>query len=674
MEFEVIIKLFYDFFQNYPNYYSQILEAIRQKKYFVVISFKDLAEFNIELAEHLLDHPFETIKGAQAAIRESAGIDISKFNVRFKDLPESQRLFIKNVRSVHLNKLFYFEGIVRQKSDVRPMAETATFECPSCGNLIKIVQIENKFKEPHLCNACGRKGKFKLVDKELTDAQGLVIEEAPDVLEGGEQPKRIQVLLQDDLTSPFMDRITNPGNKVRIVGVLKEKPIPLKGGGQSVKFDIILEANYVEAMEEVLLDIELSEEDEEEIIKLSKDPEFKRKAINSIAPGIYGHDEIKEAILLQFVGGVRKVREDGVVTRGDIHILLVGDPGSGKSQLLKRAQVVAPKARYVSGKGASGAGLTAAVVKDEFLGGWSLEAGALVLANEGICLIDELDKMSNEDRSAMHEALEQQTITISKANIQATLRAQTTVLAAANPKLGRFNPYEPIASQIDLPPALISRFDLIFPIKDVPDAKKDKEMAEFILKLHKDKDVDKPVIDTQLLRKYLAYAKQRISPTLTDEAIFELESYYVKMRASVSQEGEIRTIPITARQLEALIRLSEAHAKLRLSPVVTKDDALNAIRLLETCLKVVGMDPNTGKMDIDVIFTGISTSKRNVILIVKEILMELSKENERIKKELVFEKAKEKGLKDEEVEETIEKLKLKGEIFEPLQGYLQRVE
>ncbi|MEM2115643.1 MAG: minichromosome maintenance protein MCM [Candidatus Woesearchaeota archaeon] len=674
MDFETTLKIFYDFFQNYPVYYSQILENLRLRKNFVVISFSDIAEFNLELSEELLENPYETIKAAQTAIREFVGQDLKRFNVRFTNLPESQKLLIKDIRSVHLNKLFYFEGIVRQKSDVRPMAESAIFECPSCGNLIKVIQVENKFKEPAVCNACGRKGRFKLVEKELIDAQGLVIEEAPESLTGGEQPKRLQVLLEDDLTSSERDKITNPGNKVKIIGVLREKPIPLKGGGISVKFDIILEANNIEPLEEVLLDVQLTEEDEEKIIRLSKDPDFMKKAIDSIAPGIYGHEEIKEAILLQFVGGVRKVREDGVITRGDIHILLVGDPGSGKSQLLKRALVVAPKARYVSGKGASGAGLTAAVVKDEFLGGWSLEAGALVLANEGVCLIDELDKMSNEDRSAMHEALEQQTITISKANIQATLRAQTTVLAAANPKLGRFNPYEPIATQIDLPPALISRFDLIFPIKDVPDPQKDKEMAEFILKLHKDKDVTKPPIDTQMLRKYLAYAKQRISPTLTEEAIMELESYYVKMRSSVSQEGEVRTIPITARQLEALIRLSEANAKIRLSPVVTREHALSAIRLLEKCLKVVGIDPSTGKLDIDVIFTGMSASKRSVILLVKELINNLSQENEKVKKELLIEKAKEKGLKDEDIEEAIEKLKRKGDIFEPIPGYYQKLE
>ena len=200
------------------------------------------------------------------------------------------------------------------------------------------------------------------------------------------------------------------------------------------------------------------------ILELGRDPKLMQKVINSVAPSIYGHSRIKEALALQLVGGVRKVRDDGIITRGDIHILLVGDPGAAKSQMLKRMLHVAPKARYVTGKGASGAGLSASVVKDEFLQGWSLEAGALVLANEGLWMIDELDKMSKEDAWAMHEALEQQSITISKANIQATLRCETTVLAAATPRLCRFAPYATLAHPINLSPTCITLFALIFPV------------------------------------------------------------------------------------------------------------------------------------------------------------------------------------------------------------------
>ena len=276
----------------------------------------------------------------------------------------------------------------------------------------------------------------------------------------------------------------------------------------------MIDTNYVEAVQEDFTDLAINDEEIQQIKELSKDPKVFDKLAASIAPTIYGHDKIKEALLMQMLGGVQKKRSDGIVTRGDVHILLIGDPGAGKSQMLKRVTRIAPKARFVAGKGASGAGLTASVVKDEFLKGWALEAGALVLANNGIACIDELDKMSKEDTSAMHEALEQQTVTISKANIQATLKSATTVLAAANPKFGRFDPYEIISKQIDLPSTLINRFDLIFPIKDMPSEEGDSQLAQFILELHQDvnKKTEFDTIDTDLMKKYISYARQTCRP------------------------------------------------------------------------------------------------------------------------------------------------------------------
>lgn len=653
----------------------ELFECLRKGGKFFVIDFKDLGKFCPELAEQLLDEPEEVLKAFELSMRNfDLPEDTKSFAFRIKNIPEQQKIFIRNIRSEHISKLIWTEGVVRQKSDVRPQVTSARFECPSCGNILPVLQLDTRFNEPNRCG-CGRKGKFRLISKELVDAQGIVLEETTKDLEGGAQPKRINILLKNDLVSPMSDKKTNPGTSIKIVGILKEVPIILRSGGQSTKFDLHIEANYIESIEEDYTSIEINKEDAEQINVISKDPKLFHKMINSLAPGIFGHEMIKEALLLQFAGGVRKVRDDGVVNRGDIHVLLIGDPGSGKSQLLKRASIVAPKARYVSGKGVSGAGLTAAVVRDEFLSGWSLEAGALVLANRGILMIDELDKMSPEDRGAMHEGLEQQTVSISKANIQATLRCETTVLAAANPKLGRFDPYEPIAKQIDLQPTLINRFDLIFSIKDFPDKLKDEKMAEFILSLHKEGGTEEVDIETNMLRKYLIYVRQKMAPKLTDEVIEELKNYYVKMRSSSSlDEGDIKAIPITARQLEALVRLSEASAKIRLSEKITKEDAKRAITLLDYCLKQVSMDPHTGKIDIDMISTGITTTERSKIVIIKEIINKLENETgKRILVEDIIKAAEEKGIGREKVDEVIFKLKKSGDIYEPTPGNIQKL-
>ncbi|MFH1642972.1 MAG: minichromosome maintenance protein MCM [Nanoarchaeota archaeon] len=665
------INKFKEFIES--NYHSQLIENVRKGDQFLIIDFAELSKFDPDLANILLDQPDEVIKAGELAVLQ---FDLQEKNIkiRFVNLPESRRIMIRNIRSKHINKLLLIEGVVRQKSDVRPQVTSAKFECPSCGNIINVLQLDSSFKEPTRCG-CGRKGKFRLISKELVDAQGLVLEESAEDLEGGEQPKRINALLKDDLVSPLSEKKTNPGSKILVIGQVKEVPIISRTGTKSTRFDLIVEANYVSAMEEEFNEANLTPEEEKEIQELAADPEVYQKLSNSIAPSIFGYDKIKQSLVLQLFGGVHKTRKDGVVSRGDMHILLVGDPGAGKSALLKRTHRLAPKGMYVSGKGVSAAGLTASVVKDEFLKGWSLEAGAMVLASNGICCIDEMDKISQEDRAAMHEALENQTVSISKANIQATLIARTTVLAAANPKFGRFDPYGVVGEQINLPPTLINRFDLIFPIKDLPEAVKDEQLAGHILHLHKNPKILEPDIPTDLLKKYVAYARKNIRPVLTDAAIEEIKKYYLEMRSKgTSEEGATRSIPISPRQLEGLVRLSEASAKVRLADKVLKKDAKRAIDLLQFCLMEVGFDKETGKIDIDRIATGISASQRSHILVVKEIISQLEvKIGKTIPIDDVISEAKGKGVEEDKVEEALEKLKRSGDIFEPRRGFVQKI-
>lgn len=1055
MEVEDQIEKFRDFFES--QYQKTIHAAVDKGEAALIIDFSLLSKFDPEISESLLDDPDDLLKAGEMALHN---LEVeNELKLRVKNLPKTQKYLIRNIRSAHLNRFLAIEGIVRQASDVRPQVTSAKFECPSCGNTLTMLQLDTKFKEPSRCS-CGRKGKFKLLSKDLVDAQRIVLEESPESLGGGDQPKRIAVFLKEDLVDPHMEKRTTPGSKVRILGQVREVPIFLNTGVQSTRFDIVIDSNMVVPIEESFDEVKISKKDEKAIMRLKKDPHIFEKLIKSVAPSIQGHEKIKEALVLQLLGGVRKTRNDGTTTRGDLHLLLIGDPGcivgdsqvalfnkgmekiinlgdfhgqeikeavtkikknskdkaydyatvfqsyplqrvlrvitetgkevtgtynqpfltksgwkradkleigekmrvmpkipnnvkslfptgfsklktrsnnlkkitvpnkftpelgglcgyllgdgnihkngykvacyinneekdlipevknlwrdtfrvipktycnqgtklktiddgsgmlrqfvstqdlfvlevnskqinhslsvlankrvpqqifrspnqvvskfiswlfeadgcvfgngrgrtaiqlksihsnllrdvqllllyfgihsrinvdnlcirrardielfakyigfnsikkkerlqntldvvrkrsynqirkkpqrwekvvsivsggikdvydfevpksqrfiangivchnSAKSTLLTAISKIAPRARYVAGRSASAAGITVSVVRDEFTKGWALEAGAMVLANKGILCLDEMDKMTVEDTSALHEGMEQQTISVSKANIQATLRAETTVLAAANPKFGRFDPFQPIAAQIDLPPALINRFDLIFPVRDIPNREKDEKIARHVLKLHQKPMHLEPEINRNLIKKYVAYAKQAVNPYLTDAAILEIERFYVELRNSnTSSDDEIRPIPISARQLEALVRLSEGSARVRLSNKVSRADATRAIELLKHCLMQVGFDPETGQIDIDRIASGITASTRNKIGIIREIMthLEESTGKKTIAIEDIINMAAEKGVDDDGCEQVLDKLKKEGQIFEPKTGWVAKI-
>lgn len=653
----------------FDSYKKEIIGAsARERENVVYIPFDSLAAHDPNLAEEVLLKPTDMIALLEDALAQ-VGITEKSPRIRLTSLPETAQIKIRHIRAKHLDQMVWIEGIVRQASDVRPQVVNARFECPTCGAILSVLQIDRKFNEPSRCS-CGRKGQFKLLSKEMVDAQRIVIEESPDSLDGGEQPKRMNIFLQEDLVEPRLEERTTPGSRVRIFGVLKEIPVPLQTGAISTRFDLAIEANNIVPLEETFADLKISEEDEKQIRELAADPSIYKKLSKSISPSVYGIDDVKEALMLQLFSGIKKKKSDGGHTRGNIHILLVGDPGVAKSVTLKFVSRIAPKGRYVSGKATTGAGLTAAVVKDEFLKGWSLEAGAMVLANKGTVCVDEIEKMDEHDRSTMHEAMEQQTVTISKANIHATLRSETSVLAAGNPKLGRFDPFTPIPQQIDISPALLSRFDVIFILRDIPNKAQDEAIASYVLEEHQ-QEIIREVIEPELLRKYIAYA-QKYKPRLTDEAVEEIKSFYVKLRnQSTSSDKDIKPIPITARQLEAIVRLSEACARVRLSDSVTASDAKRAIELLQRSLRQVGYDEDTKTFDIDRIATGITSSRRGKIVAVREAIAKLEA---RVGKLIPLEEIeRELGEKVSklEIEDAISELKKKGDIFEPKHGFIQ---
>ncbi|MEW5759586.1 MAG: minichromosome maintenance protein MCM [Candidatus Thermoplasmatota archaeon] len=682
------------------NYKPEILSLSSQypEKRSLVVSYKEIDRYDTKLAMNLIDKPTDEFYFAEEAIKNILPPD-AKFPIHFRviELPLKplSKIEIRELRSKHLGKLVAIEGLIRKATEVRPKLEDAAFKCLRCGHITRVLQEEMTYKEPLECSkedgGCGRGSattRFKLLIEEgeegksrFIDTQKLEIQESPEGLKGGAQPQRISGYVEDDLTG-----VLTPGDRVILNGILKNRQRALRGlQGKSTIFDIFLQVNSIEMQEHEFEEIEISEKDEKEIIKLSKDENIYSKLVNSIAPSIHGLSIEKEALVLQLFSGVEKDLPDGTRIRGDIHILLVGDPGTAKSQILRYIKELAPRGIYASGKSTSAAGLTATAVRDEFgEGRWTLEAGALVLADKGIACIDEIDKMTEQDRGSMHEAMEQQCISVAKAGITATLQARCAILAAANPKLGRFEEHEYISQQIDLDPPLLSRFDIIFSLTDKPDEIKDSELAAHILRMHKTGEIMKrkelvgegykddevkrmikkiePEIPPELLRKYIAYSKTRIAPVMDDEVFEILQQYYVKIRKEGSEVGAVASTP---RQLEALTRLAEASARVRLSDTVKKEDADRAIKIVEYFLRrIAGAG---GKFDIDIIATGIAHSQRERIKTILDIIQEL--EGKEGASEIdIIERATHMGFDEEKVKEDIARLKSDGHIYEPKGG------
>jgi len=688
---ESLVASWQSFFEENCRSEIETIAIEYPEKRSLVIDYWDIDKVDSNLTELLLNQPFKTFFNAEEALKN---IDVAAENklqlhFRVKNLPDTQKILIRKIRSNHLGKLAAVEGLVKKRTEVRPKLQVAAFQCQKCGAIIRINQEEDILKEPSECyeeqGGCGRVSSFKLSTTLSTfiDSQKIEIQENPEGLRGGAQPERLNIHLEDDLVGEIA-----PGDRVIVNGILYSMQ-RRRGTFRLTSFNKTMNAISVESQEMAFEEVEVTEEDEKEILKISEDPDIYNKMIKSIAPTIFGMDIEKEAMVLQLFGGLSKEMPDGTYIRGDIHTLLVGDPGTAKSQMLSYLSKLAPRSVYASGKASSAAGLTAAAVRDEFgEGQWTLEAGALVLADMGVACIDEIDKMDDSDRSALHQAMEQQEISVAKAGINATLKSRCALLAAANPKLGRFDEFIPIHEQINMPPALLSRFDLIFSILDKPNKEIDTDLASHILLSHKAGEMHEhilksqnplftkdqetvlmkhimPIFEPEFLRKYVAYAKRYIFPVLNDEALEVLKNYYVDFRSS-SEES----IPFTPRQLEAFVRLAEASARIRLSQEATVDDAKRAISIIDQYLRRVGMDRETGKFDIDIIATGISRSQhdrmRSIIDLIKRLCDE-SPDGNASRGDIISE-AEIDGMESRKVEEALDRLKRNGQIYEPTHG------
>ncbi len=659
-----------EFFRKF--YEDEMLEAVREDRDYILVDFKELDKYaGHELTEELLENPknfFDSARNAVGGIDLGTDKDID-LNVRVENIPDDEKVRIKDLRSKHLGKFVKIEGTVNRASEVKPELEVVIFECPDCGEKIEIPQLKKRMSYPSRCD-CGRKRGFNQVDRELSDARWIHVEDLFEKV-SGEKPGEVSVYLKDGLTTPKMQRRTDPGTRLEITGVVREMPKRIQGK-KTRQLDMFIEANWASPMETTFEEMEVSEEEEEKIRELAEDDNIYEKLVKSLAPSMYGLDVEKESIVLQLFGGVPHRLPDGTRIRGDIHILFVGDPSAGKTQLLKLAADMLPRGKYASGKGTSSAGLTATVVRDEeFMGGWVLEAGALVLANKGVLCIDEFDKMSKEDQVNLHEAMSTQTVSISKATIQATLPAQTSIIGGANPKFSRFDPYRPIAEQIDIPDTILSRFDVKFVLRDVPDKERDENIVDHIINSRMGGDEAEPLIDIDFLKKYISYARRNCRPRLSRKAASVLKNFYVDLRSRYV-DTDSDTVPITLRQYEALQRLAQASAKVRLDEEVRKKDAQRAIKIMKHSIKQLGMDPETREIDIDRAEGGTPASERSKMSRVMDVLDSLEEDlGKNIPEEDLLSALEEQGLS--KPEKLIQEMKNKGMIFEPRPGHVQKV-
>lgn len=665
---------------NY-KYIDAIDEMMPKNAKYIIIDYNDLV-VEPEIEAMFSQNPDRIFEAFSRAIKEALQTRFPDYAEKIKDEVRARLVnyplqrSLRQINAETIGKITSVSGMVVRASEVKPLAKELTYVCPD-KHPTKVVQIKGMdVNVPVVCdepNCKHRDFELKPDASKFIDFQILRLQELPEDLPPGQLPHYIDVTIRQDLVDN-----ARPGDRIILTGIVRIEQESVSGvtRGHSGLYRLRIEGNNIEFLggrgtktSRKIEREEISPEEEKLIQALGNSPDVYQRLIDSFAPHIQGQSLIKEAILLLIVGSNQKQLGDGSKIRGDINVFLVGDPGTAKSEMLKFCARIAPRGLYTSGRGSTAAGLTAAVVKDK-TGIMMLEAGAVVLGDQGLVSIDEFDKMKPEDRSALHEVMEQQSASIAKGGIVATLNARTSILAAANPMYGKYDPFKNITENVNLPIPLLTRFDLIFVVRDIPTKEKDEKIARHIIELHTPQGIDqRSVIDVDLLTKYLAYAK-RGNPDLTKEAEEKILDYYLKMRNVESEE----MITVTPRQLEGIIRLSTARARLLMKDKVEEEDAERAIFLIESMLQDAGVDVNTGKVDLGVL-QGKPRSEVSKMQLFMDVLKGLEGDNKIPVEEKTFVRELEKTEKfsEEEARNYIRRMLREASIYESKPGHYNRV-